>query len=98
MAELDCLLSLATAAREHNYVRPELTTDTVLDIQGGVWDLASSRGVCVSYCTVPVPVESVCKPCMQGCCFAILQLSPFVNGALHPAWQRMGVSAHAWGG
>jgi DNA mismatch repair protein MutS len=36
VAELDCLLSLATAAREHNYVRPELTTDTVLDIQGGV--------------------------------------------------------------
>ncbi|XP_071511736.1 mutS protein homolog 5-like, partial [Diadema antillarum] len=34
-AELDCLIALAIAAKEGNYVRPELTTSGVLDIRGG---------------------------------------------------------------
>ncbi|KAL4579994.1 hypothetical protein LXL04_016166 [Taraxacum kok-saghyz] len=34
-AELDCLLSLALVARQNNYVRPTLTTETVLDIRNG---------------------------------------------------------------
>uniref|UniRef100_A0A7C9AMX9 DNA mismatch repair protein MSH5 n=2 Tax=Opuntia streptacantha TaxID=393608 RepID=A0A7C9AMX9_OPUST len=34
-AELDCLLSLALVACQNKYVRPVLTTDTILDIQNG---------------------------------------------------------------
>ncbi|XP_056697759.1 DNA mismatch repair protein MSH5 isoform X2 [Spinacia oleracea] len=34
-AELDCLLSLALVAQQNNYVRPNLTTDAILDIQNG---------------------------------------------------------------
>ncbi|KAL6839201.1 hypothetical protein ACP4OV_030873 [Aristida adscensionis] len=34
-AELDCILSLAIVARQHNYVRPILTEDSVLEIQNG---------------------------------------------------------------
>ncbi|XP_023740094.1 DNA mismatch repair protein MSH5 isoform X1 [Lactuca sativa] len=34
-AELDCLLSLALVARQNNYVRPTLTSETVLDIRNG---------------------------------------------------------------
>ncbi|XP_031553158.1 mutS protein homolog 5-like [Actinia tenebrosa] len=34
-AELDCLVSLAICARESNYVRPEITSDSILDIKGG---------------------------------------------------------------
>ncbi|KAL9659100.1 hypothetical protein QQ045_009639 [Rhodiola kirilowii] len=34
-AELDCFLSLATVARQNNYVRPTLTTDSLLDIRNG---------------------------------------------------------------
>ncbi|CAM8902860.1 unnamed protein product [Rhodiola kirilowii] len=34
-AELDCFLSLATVARQNKYVRPTLTTDSLLDIRNG---------------------------------------------------------------
>ncbi|PCH37347.1 hypothetical protein WOLCODRAFT_167438 [Wolfiporia cocos MD-104 SS10] len=34
-AELDCLLSFAEAAREHNYVRPQMTEDNIIDIKQG---------------------------------------------------------------
>ncbi|CAM0954785.1 unnamed protein product [Alopecurus aequalis] len=34
-AELDCILSLATVARQNNYVRPILTEDSILEIQNG---------------------------------------------------------------
>lgn len=34
-AELDCYLSLAMVARQNNYVRPILTTESLLDIQNG---------------------------------------------------------------
>ncbi|XP_038690951.1 DNA mismatch repair protein MSH5 isoform X2 [Tripterygium wilfordii] len=34
-AELDCILSLALIARQNNYVRPNLTAESVLDIQNG---------------------------------------------------------------
>ncbi|KAG2682312.1 hypothetical protein I3760_11G186000 [Carya illinoinensis] len=34
-AELDCLLSLALVARQNNYVRPTLTTESLLNIQNG---------------------------------------------------------------
>ncbi|GAV72902.1 MutS_V domain-containing protein/MutS_III domain-containing protein, partial [Cephalotus follicularis] len=34
-AELDCFLSLALVARQNNYVRPNLTVETKLDIQNG---------------------------------------------------------------
>ncbi|XP_013398574.1 mutS protein homolog 5 [Lingula anatina] len=34
-AHLDCLLALATCAREYNYVRPELTTENIIVIQSG---------------------------------------------------------------
>ncbi|KAJ8442960.1 hypothetical protein Cgig2_019533 [Carnegiea gigantea] len=34
-AELDCFLSLALVAHQNKYVRPILTTDTILDIQNG---------------------------------------------------------------
>ncbi|KAK9733277.1 hypothetical protein RND81_04G056600 [Saponaria officinalis] len=34
-AELDCLLSLAVIAQQHNYIRPILTTDSVVNIQNG---------------------------------------------------------------
>ena len=34
-AEVDCLVSLAGAAREGNYVRPLLTQDNVLNIKQG---------------------------------------------------------------
>ncbi|XP_064626771.1 mutS protein homolog 5-like [Lineus longissimus] len=34
-AQLDCLLSLATCAKEFNYVRPEFTQDDSLEIKGG---------------------------------------------------------------
>ncbi|XP_041360061.1 mutS protein homolog 5-like [Gigantopelta aegis] len=35
VAELDCLISLTTCAREFSYVRPELVKDFVIDIQAG---------------------------------------------------------------
>jgi DNA mismatch repair protein MSH5 len=41
-AEVDCLVSLALAAREYNYVRPVLTTDNILHIRRGVYWLLSS--------------------------------------------------------
>ncbi|XP_038903571.1 DNA mismatch repair protein MSH5 isoform X6 [Benincasa hispida] len=34
-AELDCFLSLALIARQNNYVRPDLTADSMLDIKNG---------------------------------------------------------------
>ncbi|XP_062181064.1 DNA mismatch repair protein MSH5 isoform X2 [Phragmites australis] len=34
-AELDCILSLATVARQNNYVRPILTEDSILEIHNG---------------------------------------------------------------
>ncbi|CAO2833577.1 unnamed protein product [Amaranthus hypochondriacus] len=34
-AELDCLLSLALVAQQNNYVRPNLSADTTLNIQNG---------------------------------------------------------------
>ncbi|XP_022087928.1 mutS protein homolog 5-like isoform X2 [Acanthaster planci] len=34
-AELDCLLSLAAAARDQNYIRPDLTEDNIIHISGG---------------------------------------------------------------
>ncbi|XP_046326670.2 mutS protein homolog 5-like [Haliotis rufescens] len=34
-AELDCLMALATCAREFNYVKPELVKDPVIDIEAG---------------------------------------------------------------
>ncbi|XP_042519360.1 DNA mismatch repair protein MSH5 isoform X3 [Macadamia integrifolia] len=34
-AELDCLLSLALVARQNNYVRPNFTSETFLDIRNG---------------------------------------------------------------
>ncbi|XP_021758950.1 DNA mismatch repair protein MSH5 isoform X2 [Chenopodium quinoa] len=34
-AELDCFLSLALVARQNNYVRPNLTTDAILNVQNG---------------------------------------------------------------
>ncbi|GAB2277770.1 MutS protein msh5 [Dionaea muscipula] len=34
-AELDCFLSLAWVARQNNYVRPVLTTQSIIDIQNG---------------------------------------------------------------
>ena len=34
-AEVDCLMSLALAAREHHYTRPLLTKDNVLHIKQG---------------------------------------------------------------
>ena len=35
-AEVDCLMSLAQAAREHHYTRPLLTKDNVLHIKQGI--------------------------------------------------------------
>uniref|UniRef100_A0A7N0T338 DNA mismatch repair protein MSH5 n=1 Tax=Kalanchoe fedtschenkoi TaxID=63787 RepID=A0A7N0T338_KALFE len=35
VAELDCFLSLATVARQNSYVRPTLTTGSLLDIRNG---------------------------------------------------------------
>lgn len=35
VAELDCLCSLAAAARELNYCRPHLVADSVIHIEGG---------------------------------------------------------------
>jgi len=35
VAELDCLCSLAAAARELGYCRPQLVTDSVIHIEGG---------------------------------------------------------------
>ncbi|XWS11235.1 hypothetical protein CRYUN_Cryun38cG0066800 [Craigia yunnanensis] len=35
VSELDCFLSLAMVARQNNYVRPTLTTETFVDIQNG---------------------------------------------------------------
>ena len=37
VAELDCLISLAVAARDLNYIRPELTTEPIIDIKGGMY-------------------------------------------------------------
>jgi len=37
-AEVDCLMSLALAAREHHYTRPLLTKDNVLHIKQGMGD------------------------------------------------------------
>jgi len=34
-AEVDCLISLATVARDCNWARPSLTRDNVLDIRQG---------------------------------------------------------------
>lgn len=34
-AEVDCLIALASAAREHHYTRPLLTRDNVLRIKQG---------------------------------------------------------------
>lgn len=34
-AELDCLLSLAACAREYNYIRPTITEDNIIEIEGG---------------------------------------------------------------
>uniref|UniRef100_A0A0R0L9U5 DNA mismatch repair protein MSH5 n=2 Tax=Glycine max TaxID=3847 RepID=A0A0R0L9U5_SOYBN len=34
-AELDCFLSMALVARQHNYVRPSLTEENLLDIKNG---------------------------------------------------------------
>ena len=34
-AEVDCLIALATAARDYNLTRPVLTRDNVLDIRQG---------------------------------------------------------------
>ncbi|PNF16373.1 hypothetical protein B7P43_G10502, partial [Cryptotermes secundus] len=34
-SELDCLIALALVAKENNYVRPVLTTERVLEIEGG---------------------------------------------------------------
>ncbi|XP_077981938.1 mutS protein homolog 5-like [Glandiceps talaboti] len=34
-AELDCLISLAICAKEYNYNQPTLTTENVIDIEGG---------------------------------------------------------------
>ena len=38
-AELDCLLSLASAAAEYGWCRPQLSEDPVLEIRGGRWVL-----------------------------------------------------------
>eukprot|EP01137_Pigoraptor_chileana_P030840 Opistho-2@17862 len=35
LAELDCLVALATAARDFNYVRPDISTDSAVKIVGG---------------------------------------------------------------
>lgn len=35
-AEVDCLMSLALAARQHHYTRPLLTKDNVLHIKQGI--------------------------------------------------------------
>ncbi len=35
IAQVDCLISLALAAKEHHYVQPKMTDDYVLDIKGG---------------------------------------------------------------
>ena len=35
IAQVDCLISLALAAKEHHYVQPKMTNDYVLDIKGG---------------------------------------------------------------
>lgn len=35
LAELDCLVSLTTAARKHRYSRPIMTTENVLEIKQG---------------------------------------------------------------
>ncbi|KAG9087743.1 MutS protein msh5 [Ceratobasidium sp. UAMH 11750] len=34
-AEVDCLLSLAFSSRMHNWVRPEMTEENVLEIKNG---------------------------------------------------------------
>lgn len=44
VAELDCLASFAAAARELGYVRPTLTTDDVLLIEGG--GASANKSVC----------------------------------------------------
>ncbi|KAH7334893.1 muts domain V-domain-containing protein [Rhizoctonia solani] len=40
-AEVDCLLSLSFASLFHNWVKPEMTEDNVLEIQGGIHPLQS---------------------------------------------------------
>ncbi|KAA6427813.1 MAG: DNA mismatch repair MSH5-like [Trebouxia sp. A1-2] len=42
-AEVDCLISLALAAREHHYTRPLLTKDNVLHIKQGMGDVYTCR-------------------------------------------------------
>ncbi|XP_029213276.2 mutS protein homolog 5-like isoform X3 [Acropora millepora] len=55
-AELDCLISLALCARENNYVCPQLTTSSVLNIEQGRHPL---QELCVSQF---VPNDSIfCK-------------------------------------
>ena len=36
-AELDCLISFASASRSYDYRRPTMTEDNVLDIKQGRW-------------------------------------------------------------
>lgn len=52
-AELDCLLALARAAKEHRLVRPQVTEDNLLHITAGVLH----EGCCVrrSYMKPPPP-------------------------------------------
>ncbi|CAE6341580.1 unnamed protein product [Rhizoctonia solani] len=38
-AEVDCLLSLSLASWTHNWVRPEMTEDNILEIRGGIHPL-----------------------------------------------------------
>lgn len=49
-AEVDCLISLASAAREHHYTKPLLTRDNVLHIKQG--DTSTCTGPIVTFVVV----------------------------------------------
>ena len=44
-AELDCLISFASASRSYDYKRPLLTEENVIDIKQGRWVSSKPAGV-----------------------------------------------------
>ncbi|ESO92536.1 hypothetical protein LOTGIDRAFT_233005 [Lottia gigantea] len=53
-AELDCLMSLSTCAREFGYIKPEMVEDNIIDVEGGrhpIQELCCSPFVPNDYCS-----------------------------------------------
>lgn len=76
VAELDCLASFAAAAMELGYVRPTLTTDDVLLIEGGgstampavAISQCSSLTVCLALCSVACMLLAPAAKALAVCC------------------------------